>query len=229
MTASGCAFGTRSLGAPSTRARAKVGWQARATSAVRPASQWDRGSRLAESERASMLKPVVVLLAAAMMSGCGIAGDRDASVGNRAPVLAAHPSGTAQREVGEASDTCRTSRTGARLRPADSPQAVVAAYVRCLNAGDRHAAQSLWVDVGVPRPGSRVQFEPTASSCPASRDGMGMGTANFEFIVALPGTYSLRSPEGETTGPEQATFVLLRASGSELWSILSVDTPGQAC
>jgi len=112
------------------------------------------------------------------------------------------------------------------LTPNDSPASYIAAYVDLLDAGNRDAAISLWLDgATVPPAGTSVFFKQKGKVHPADRSGMGMGTNSWRYIVAVPGRYRETTPDGSASTARVVNFLLLRSSRQQPWHILGVEDP----
>jgi hypothetical protein len=113
-----------------------------------------------------------------------------------------------------------------RLGLRGSPISYITIYVYLLDGGRRQAALSLWIDgATVPAPGTRITFTQTGRAHRASRDGMGMGTANWRDIVAVPGRYRETGRDGAASTFRSVDFLLVRSSRHEPWRILGVNFP----
>lgn len=91
----------------------------------------------------------------------------------------------------------------------------------------RHdAAIGLWLDgATVPPAGTRISFMQHGKVHPADRSGMGMGTNNYRYIVAVPGRYRETGPHGSASPSRAVNFLLLRSSRQQPWSILGIEDP----
>lgn len=119
--------------------------------------------------------------------------------------------------------TSPTRQGDPQLGSQDSPASYIARYVHLLDAGNRDAAISIWLDgASVPRTGTRIFFEQHRTAHPADRSGMGMGTDAYRYIVAVPGSYRETTLNGVASPSRSVNFLLVRSSRQQPWSILGV-------
>jgi hypothetical protein len=104
----------------------------------------------------------------------------------------------------------------------DPPLDYAVQYVTCFNAGNRPAAQSFFLDVGLPKDGTTITFRPDGGTCKVDREGLGMGTNSYRYMIGIPGRYREQPAHGEAKPAQHKVFILLRGSKHQRWKILEV-------